>query len=69
MPTIRYDPERIKDTSAASAAYLFNLLPELMRATDDERYERLACHFEANIAAFIHGCRGWEAAIPEPSSN
>jgi hypothetical protein len=60
-------PEQlIEDVCAASAAYLFNVLPEIAKLPAKEQFERLAVHFEAALLAYKDGMRGWNE-IPEPS--
>ncbi len=61
------DSHLAEDVCAASAAYLFNLLPELVKLPATEQFERLAAHFEAAITAYVDGLAGW--IIPEPSKN
>jgi hypothetical protein len=55
-----------EDVCAASAAYLFNVLPELVKLPAPEQFKRLAAHFEAALLAYRDGMSGW---IPEPSPN
>jgi hypothetical protein len=43
----------LADVTAASAAYLYNCLPEILKLTPSEQYERLRLHFEAALAAFV----------------
>ncbi|QJW94195.1 hypothetical protein [Frigoriglobus tundricola] len=54
------------DVCAASAAYLFNLLPDLVKLPAPEQFQRLAAHFEAALLAYHDGINGW---LPEPSQN
>ena len=60
------DPDLIDDVAQASAAYLVNTLPDILKLPATQRYERLVSHFEAAIAAYRHG---HAARIPEPSNN
>lgn len=55
----------LADVSAASAAFLFNLLPALLELPAAERYERLVTHFEACLVAYRDGLNGWL----DPSEN
>ena len=59
--------DHINDVAASSAAYLYNLLPELMKLSDQERFARLELHFRANIQAFLD-C-ALPLRLPEPSAN
>ena len=43
----------LADVAAASAAYLYNCLPEILKLTPSEQYARLQRHFEAALAAFV----------------
>jgi hypothetical protein len=43
----------LADVTAASAAYLYNCLPEILKLTPSEQYERLRLHFEAALAAYV----------------
>lgn len=60
------NPDLIEDVCAASAAYLFYLLPDLVKLPAPEAYKRLAAHFEAALLAYRDGLAGW---VPEPSVN
>jgi hypothetical protein len=59
-------PDLIEDVCAASAAYLFNVLPEIAMLSAHEQFQRLAAHFEAALMAYRDGLAGW---ISEPSVN
>ena len=63
---MNHDPDLADDVAAASAAYLFNVLPEILKLPASERYARLAVHFEACLCAYKDGLAGW---VPEPSKN
>lgn len=41
------------DVAAASAAYLFNALPEIQKLTPPEQFERLREVFATALAAFV----------------
>jgi hypothetical protein len=60
------DAQLADDVAAASAAYLFNVLPSIVALPPPEAFERLKGHFEAALAAYADGTDGW---IPEPSDN
>lgn len=55
----------IRDVTEMSAAFLFNLLPDLMKLDACDRYAALVKHFEACLAAY-RDCQQWQ---PEPSEN
>ncbi|AWM40134.1 hypothetical protein GobsT_14350 [Gemmata obscuriglobus] len=56
-----------EDVCAASAAYCLNcVLPRLNALTPSEQFERLKACFEAALAAYRDGVRGW---VYEPSDN
>ena len=55
------------DVAAASAAYLFNLLPAIAALPASEAFWRLETHFLAAIAAYRDARAGW--ACPDPSAN
>jgi hypothetical protein len=60
----------IEDLAAASAAYLFNLLPGIVNLPASERFTRLAAHIEGAVVAYADAKQGWyEGRIPEPSVN
>lgn len=60
-------PERlVEEVCAASAAYLFNLMPELVKLPATEQFKRLVAHFEAALLAFHDNLPPW---VPEPSQN
>lgn len=60
-------PERlVEEVCAASAAHLFNLMPELARLPATEQFKRLAAHFEVALLAFHDNLVPW---VPEPSPN
>ena len=59
-----------QDVSAASAAYLVNLLPGLAEAPMEEAFDRLRLSFEAAIAAYRFNARRLRRRhCPEPSDN
>jgi hypothetical protein len=43
----------LADVAAASAAYLYNCLPEILKLTPSEQYERLRVHIETALIAFV----------------
>jgi hypothetical protein len=55
------------DVAAASAAYLFNCLPELTKLPASECFQRLEAHIHTSIIAYLEGLRNW--GVPEPSKN
>jgi hypothetical protein len=55
------------DVAAASAAYLWNILPEIAKLPCVEGFERLAEHFRTAFLAYFDGRCGW--GLPAPSSN
>ena len=67
----------VTDIGAASAAYLWDVLPEIVSAGRDEAFHRLAVHFETAIRAYFEALENWgfppatqESAprnIPRPS--
>ena len=66
----RYGPpagDPADDVAAASAAFLFNLLPAIAALPAPEAFERLAGHFRANLTAYRDARAGWAAA--DPSDN
>lgn len=64
--TIRLYTKRLRkhlaDSTAASAALLFNRLPELALLDDRQRFAALEQHLKASILAFCE-------FAPKPSSN
>jgi hypothetical protein len=58
--------ELIEDVSAASATYLWNLLPEIAALPACEGFERLRDVFRTAFLAYFDALDGW---IPEPSDN
>jgi hypothetical protein len=58
--------ELIEDVSAASAAYLWNILPEITTLPDSEGFERLRDIFRTAFIAYFDAREEW---IPEPSDN
>jgi hypothetical protein len=56
-----------EDVSAASAAYLWNVLPDIATLSATEGFERLADHFRTAFLAYFDGLEGW--GLPEPSEN
>lgn len=61
------DQKLIEDVAAASAAYLFNVLPEITKLPATEQYERLKLHFSTAFLAYQDAQAGW--VWPEPSLN
>jgi hypothetical protein len=56
------------DVAAASAALLFNLLPEIVKLPAPEAYARLQSHIHAALLAYAESLEGW-GFPPEPSVN
>ena len=61
-----------EDVAAASAAYLFNVLPGITALPAPEAFERLKLHFETAIMTYqrmaaegAHAC----TRLPQPSQN
>lgn len=57
-----------EDVAAASAACLFNTLPEIMKLSAPEAYARLQEHIHTAILAYADGLINW-GFPPEPSDN
>ncbi len=57
----------VEDVSAASAAYLWNILPEIAKLPSVEGFERLCEHFRTAFLAYFDGLEGWR--LPEFSDN
>lgn len=57
----------VEEVAAASAAYLYNALPSLVRLPPPELYRRLESYFVACLIAYRDTRTGW--AIPDPSDN
>ena len=64
---MNHDPELVEDIALTSAAYLITVLPEVLKLPPSDRFDRLASHFEAALAAYRQGLAGW--VVPEPSVN
>lgn len=47
------------DVAAASAAYLWDVLPEILKTAPEEAVRRLALHFETAIRACFEGRENW----------
>ncbi|QJW98493.1 hypothetical protein [Frigoriglobus tundricola] len=47
------------DVAAASAVYLWDVLPEILNSTSEEAVRRLALHFETAIRAYLEGRENW----------
>lgn len=62
---MKYD-QLAGDVAAASAAYLFNVLPEILKLPASEQYERLRLHIEAAFLAYRDAQDGW---VPPPFSD
>jgi hypothetical protein len=56
-----------EDVAAASAALLYNLLPEILRLAPGEQYRRLVDHLLGCLAAYDDVPD--EFHLPEPSRN
>ena len=48
-----------EDVAAASAAYLWDVLPEIMATAPEEAVRRLALHVETAIRAYLDGREKW----------
>jgi hypothetical protein len=48
-----------EDVAAASAAYLWDVLPEILKSAPEEAVRRLALHFETAIRAYLEGLENW----------
>jgi len=59
-------PDLMEDVISASAVYLFNVLPEIVKLPAGEQFKRLSVHFEAALMAYKDGLAGW---VSEPSNN
>jgi hypothetical protein len=62
----RQSNELIEDVSASSAAYVWNVLPEIAKLPCVEGFERLNEIFRTAFIAYFDGLDGW---LPEPSEN
>jgi hypothetical protein len=49
-----------EDVAAASAAYLWGVLPEILKTAPEEAVRRLAQHFETAIRAYLDGRENWD---------
>jgi hypothetical protein len=63
--------EVLRDTSAASAALLFNcVLPSIQGLPPAAQYDRLALFIQDSISAYLEAMDGWPASrVPEFSVN
>ena len=66
--SFRIDNPLAEDVAAASAACLFNTLPEIMKLPAPEVYARLQDHIHTAILAYREGLNHW-GFPPEPSNN
>jgi hypothetical protein len=57
----------VEDVAGASAAYLWNILPEIAKLPCVEGFERLVEHFRTAFLAYFDGLDNW--VLPEPSEN
>jgi hypothetical protein len=57
----------IEDVSAASAAYLWIILPEIAKLPSADAFERLCEHFRTAVLAYLDGREGW--VLPKISEN
>jgi hypothetical protein len=62
----RRSSEIIEDVSASSAAYTWNVIPEIAKLPCAEGFERLYEIFQTAFLAYFDGLEGW---APEPSKN
>jgi len=58
--------ELMENVAASSAAYTWNVLPEIAKLPSTEGFERLYDIFLTAFTAYFEGLEGW---IPEPSDN
>lgn len=58
----------IEDVAAASAAYLFNMLPEIVKLAAPEAYAQLQTHIHSALIAYAESLNNW-GFPPEPSVN
>jgi hypothetical protein len=65
---MRLPPQLTEKVCAAKAAYLWNILPELIKLPCVEGYERLRAHLEGMLAACHEAMVNW-GLPPEPSEN
>ena len=63
-PRSNHDTE---DVASAAAAYLWNVLPIIMKLSAPEAFDRIKTHFEVAITAFTKRSITWE--MPAPSEN
>lgn len=68
MMDTRIDHTLADDVSAASAAYLFNLLPGFATLPAPDVYERLQHHIFAALVAYAEAAKNW-GLPPEPSDS
>ncbi len=54
----------VDDVAAASAAHLYNVLPEIAKLSPPEQYRRLKAHFETALLAYANAVDGRRAAEP-----
>ena len=47
------------DVAAASAAYLWDVLPEILKTAPEDAVRWLALHFETAIRAYLDGRENW----------
>ncbi len=58
------------DVAAASAAYAFNVLPQIIALPASDAFLRLHDLFHTAILAYTDPGHGWEPVrVPEPSTN
>jgi hypothetical protein len=62
-----YDEHRAEDVSAASAAYIWDVLPEIMSSESGEGFQRLAIYVHTAIKAYFGDEEYF--VVPEPSRN
>lgn len=56
----------IEDVCSASAAYAFNVLPEILKLDPPAAFRRLYDLFHTTFVAYREAKGGW---VPEPSDN
>jgi hypothetical protein len=55
----------IEDVATASAACLWDVWPEIVKAPPEEAFRRLALHFETAIRAYFEALENWGFPLDE----
>jgi hypothetical protein len=66
MAMKRRSKELMEDVCGSSAAYTWNVLPEIAKLPCAEGFERLFDIFRTAFIAYSDGLEGW---VPDPSDN